>query len=215
MIKFAKRAAALAVIYSVMGAPVADAQVAYGGAGRVNSVGQTLVSTTGIIPTYSAAGTFAATTGVLFYVCGSSTATVVLRSLQISGTGSSVGTQVMNLIKTSTAPSGGTPVSITPTPFDSNNAAATATAAAYTAAPTGGTSVGNVGTFSFTFPTPTGTNGAGGIIPPLIVTPQGSQPLILRGATQCVELQTSSSAVSGESLSVTATWTEESFFPGP
>jgi len=210
-----KRVATLAAIYAFMAAPIAEAQVSYGSAGRVNSVGQTLVSTTGIIPSYAAAGTFAATTGVLFVICGSDTATVVLRSLQISGTGSSVGTQVMNILRTSSAPTGGTAVVVTPGALDSNNAASTATAKAYTAAPTGGTAVASLGAFSFTFPTPTGGNGAGGIIPPLIITPQGSQPFILRGSTQCAELQTSSTAVAGESLSVTATWTEEAYFPGP
>jgi len=204
-----------AVAMLAVSAQVSDAQITMGGAAqRVNSAGQQLVSITGIIPTYAASGTFAATTGVLFSICGSATKTVVLRSLQISGTATSVGTLVLNIIKTSSAPTGGTSISITPTAFDTNSSAATATATAYTAAPTAGMAIGTVGAFAQIFPAPT-TGGGANQIPGPIVVPQGSQPIILRGTSQCAELQTSSSALTGASLSVSLVWTEESYFPSP
>lgn len=189
------------------------AQVVSGTASRVNSAGQQMVSITGVLPTYAASSTFAATTGVLFSLCGSNSSVVVVRAFQISGTAGSIGTQVLNLVKTSTTPTGGTSATVTPTPFDSNNAASTSSAKSYTAAPTAGTAIGTIEAFSFTFPTATGGNASTGI-PPLQTVPQGSQPVVLRGANQCVEIQTSSASVSA-TLSVTATWTEEAYFPSP
>jgi len=189
------------------------AQIAQGGSSyKINSAGQQLVSITGIIPTYSAAGMFGATTGVLFDICGSATKTVVIRAVQISGTASTLGTLNLNFIKTSTAPTGGTGGSITPVPADSNNAAATASVMAYTATPTPGTPVGTFLSFSQTFPTPT-TGGAANVIPAPTSVPQGAQPIVLRGTSQCAELQTSSSALTGMSMSVSVVWTEEAFFP--
>lgn len=199
----------LAFLASVAGAQVNPLAIV---SPRYNSANQQLVTITGVIATYGVGGTFVPASGVLFAVCGSATKTVVLRSLQISGTATTVGTLVMNLIKTSTAPTGGTPVSVPATSYDSNDAAPTATATAYTAAPTAGTAIGTFAAFSESFLT-AGGGQATSQVPGVITVPQGSKPIILRGTGQCVELSTPSVALSGGSISVSASWTEEPFFP--
>ena len=176
--------------------------------GYSNAGGAEINDPSGVEASYAAAASFTPAAGVLAAVCGSATKIVALRGLIISGTASTAGTLVINLIKTSTAPSAGT--AITPVPEDSNDAASTASAAYYTSAPTAGTPIGTMDSFSVGFPTPTAV---GLQIPATIAPPPSRKPIILRGTGQCLEVQTSSSALTGGSMQTTVTWTESATYP--
>ncbi len=83
----------------------------------------------------------------IFTITGSSTKTVRITRIEISGTTTSATPAALDivLLKRSTANTGGTSTgSPTPVPHDINDAAATATVLAYTANPTTGTLVGNL-----------------------------------------------------------------------
>jgi hypothetical protein len=167
-----------------------------------------LNDTTGVEPSYSAAASFSATTGVMFAVCGSATKVVELRSLLLGGTATTAGSQIINLVKTSTAPGAGT--AITPTAMDTLSATATATAQYYTSAPAAGTAIGPIDIFQMGFPVATSL---GIQLPSLLVPAAGRQPIVLRGTGQCIEVQTNSSALTGELMQVTITWTEGTTAP--
>jgi hypothetical protein len=174
-----------------------------------NFAGSPLADNTSILPSYASSASFAATTGVLFAACGSATKVLVIRSLLIGGTATTAGFQVMNLIKTSTDPSAGT--AVTPTPADANDAAATGTASYYTSAPTAGTPVGTSDVFPLGFPATAAI--AGTQLFATLTPAPGRKPIILRGTSQCLEVQTSSAALTGESLQITLTWTEGTTAP--
>jgi hypothetical protein len=93
---------------------------------------------------------------------------------------------------------------------DSNDSAATATAAYYTSAPTAGTPVGTIDVFTAGFPLGTSL---GLQTPSLLTAAAGRKPITLRGTSQCLEVQTNSSALTGESMQVTITWTEGTTAP--
>ena len=173
-----------------------------------NAAGAQLTDATSIEPSYAATASFAATTGVLGAICGSSSKVVIVRSVLAGGTATSAGSQIMNLLKTSTAPSAGT--AVTPVPVDSNDAAGTALVEYYTSAPTPGTSIGSVATFSMGFPPPASL---GIQLPSLLYPAPGRKPVILRGPSQCLEFQTSSSALTGEMMQISIDWTEEPTAP--
>ena len=184
------------------GAPNTGANYDGSGAAR-NSAGALYISTAGLLPTYSAAASFTPASGVLSQVCGSATKTVHLKQIIIAGTASSAGTLVLNVIKKSTAPSGGTGTAVTPVSVDDVDAASGASFKYYTAAPTAGTAIGTVASFSLGFPTTAGYQ-----IPAIFQDASNTKPLTLRGAAECAELQTSSSALTGGNIQVTVTWTE-------
>jgi hypothetical protein len=193
----------LAAIFLLLLSPVLALGQTY------NSASQQLVTITGVIPTYAAAGSFTPATGVMFAICGSSSRLVVLRSLQLSGTATSASSIVVNLLKTSTQPSAGT--AITGTSNDTQDPASTGSAQFYTATPTAGTAIGTLSAFTMGLPPPSGITGLQ--VPTFLQNPQGQKPIILRGVNQCVELQTSSAIPSGTSLQVSVGWTEEKSFP--
>lgn len=97
---------------------------------------------------YSAAKlglTPAASATDIFTITGSSTKTVRITRIEITGTTSAATAAALDivLLKRSTANTAGTSTAPTIVAHDSNDAAATATVAAYTANPTTGTLVGN------------------------------------------------------------------------
>ena len=110
----------------------------YDSAGRELSLGSKA--------TYMASNTFTpvATPTDLVIIGGSGTKTVRVTSFKITTTNTAAGSQTFFLIKRSTANAGGTFVAGTAVPFDSNDAAATATVGHYTTNPTLGTGVGTI-----------------------------------------------------------------------
>ena len=177
-----------------------------------NGNGVPYADITGQQPTYITSVTFTPITGVMYAFCGSATKAIAVRSFSFGGIATTAGTMQFNIIKTSTAPTGGTSTAATPVPLDSTNAASTGSIRAYSVAPTGGTSVGNLLTYFLYLPDTSAAN-AESQIPRAVVDAPGGSPLILRGTSQCVEIQSPSTPPAGAQIYVDFMWTETSTFP--
>jgi hypothetical protein len=93
--------------------------------------------------TYSASVTgLVGVAGDIFTIFGSATKTVRVTHMEFSGIATTAADMDVQVIKRSAVDTGGTSGAAAATPHDSNNAAATATALSYTAAPTPGAAVG-------------------------------------------------------------------------
>lgn len=141
----------------------------------------------------------------VFTITGSATKTVKITYIEISGT-STLGASVdIELIKRSSADSGGTSTSVVVVPVDSNSAAGTATVLRYTANPTLGTNLRSVRAARYAFPT------AGSANQSLIWNFGGlpSEPPTLRGTSQQFAINFNATTVGGASISIAVEWTEE------
>ena len=146
----------------------------------------------------------------LWSICGSSTKTIKLRSVLLSGTATTATSSDFIIVKRSTADTGGSPTTISMVPNDSTNAAATATVVTYGAAPSLGTLVpGELKDFQLTMPPAASSTPA---LTYLFIPfgDIGQQPPVLRGTAQCVALNFQSAALpAGFHLSISIEWTEE------
>ena len=154
-------------------------------------------------------------------ICGSASSTVRVTKLTIAGRATAVAAADVQLIKTSTAATGGTIASGQPfggaavvgNSYDTGTAAGTALVTAWTANPTVGTPIVASAGWVYSGQVTLGnlTTGVGGA--PLVID-FGNRPasaVVLRGAAQCLAI---SSAVgtgpgSGNLMDVTEEWTEE------
>jgi len=169
------------------------------------------VSTDSKKATYSAAFVGlvpAAATTDLVTITGSGTKTVriirmVLSTSTTSGSGISVNVSV---VKRSSANSGGTSSNAVAVPHDSNNAAATATVAGYTANPTTlGTAVGPIRAIRYSAIT------AGGNQNELTweFGNRPSQAIVLRGTSQQLSINLNGASITGGIADLSVEWTEE------
>lgn len=113
----------------------------------VNSVNQQLVNTEGQKTTYRT--TILGITNVngakdILGIIGSSTKTVRITKIRLSGAATAINNINVQINRYSTAITGGTPTTVTPTPLDSTNAAATAVVSWYAGVTTPGTLVGTI-----------------------------------------------------------------------
>ena len=174
----------------------------------MDSSGVLCIITTG--PTYSAGA--ASYTGYanptdFFAIAGSSTKTIKIINIRLSGYATANNNIPIALVKRSTANTGGTPTSITKTPWDSTSSAATATLVTYAAAPTLGTLVGNLCACQVELPA---TSGVGGSIVQWNFNHLGGSPLILRGTNEMVTLNAYGvSFPAGTNLNITVEWIEQ------
>jgi hypothetical protein len=140
----------------------------------------------------------------IFTLTGSATKTIRITRIQISATQTTATANNIVLLKRSTANTGGTSTTLTATPLDSANAAATAVARSYTANPTVGTLVGNLRVDKLFIPTTTGS--------PTILDwkfGEGCQPIYLRGVAQVLAVNLNSTTLAGNSFNIFIEWTEE------
>lgn len=154
----------------------------------------------------AAAFTVATNATDIFLISGSASKTIRIHKIDVTGTttsGSAIKITI-NLIKRSTANTGGTSVISTIVPHDSNNSAATAVARHYTANPTLGTSVGIVRSVSTSF------QGAGLTDTALTwdFSDDGGQPIILRGTSENLAVNFNATSVVGSVISVSCEWSE-------
>lgn len=172
----------------------------------VSSSNTTLID--GVLATYSASAswTFPASATDIFTITGSASKTIKIRRITLSFTATSGANATVVVTKRSTANTGGTSVARTGVPWDSTNAAPTATVLSYTANPTLGTLVGNVQT-STVYASGGGTIGSIPII--LDYTGTAQQPLILRGTSQVVGINMNATTYTGNVARATVIWTEE------
>ena len=159
--------------------------------------------------TYSAgASAFvpAATATDVFLISGSATKVIRIHKINVSGTTTS-GSPIkctINLIKRSTANTGGTSVVSTNVPHDTSNAAASAVARSYTVNPTVGTQVGIVRSVTNSFQ-------AAGLTVGSIdfdFNNDGGQPVILRGVAENLAVNLNSTTITGGVISVSVEWSE-------
>lgn len=148
----------------------------------------------------------AATPTDVFLLPGSATKTVRVRRVKISALATTAGSMVFNLVKRSSASTGGTSTAGVAVPMDSNNAAATAAPLVFTANPSSlGTSVGNVDTDLLSF----GVSAANPIYDETYGT-NNTQAIVLRGAAQCLAINLNGGALpTGAEIAVRVVWSEE------
>ena len=155
-------------------------------------------------------------------ICGSATSTVRVTRVSIAGRQTTAASADFQLIKTSTAATGGTIASGQPfagaaivgNAYDTNSAAGTALVTAWTANPTVGTPVVTSAGWVWSGQLFLGNLSTGTAGNPGVVINFGDHPgsaVVLRGAAQCLAI---SSAVgtgpgSGNLMDITTEWTEE------
>lgn len=162
--------------------------------------------------TYSASALkLAVATGanVIFTLTGSSTKTVRVTRIELSGTCATTAKDVNFFIaKYSTAATGGT-TGTAPTiaPHDANSAAATAAIAVYTADPTAGTSVGTIRAGNL-FMAVTGSTVATGMYAANFGD-RPSQDLVLRGTAQQIGISLNGENTATSVMDVVVEWIED------
>jgi hypothetical protein len=170
-----------------------------------NSYGDLHVDTESQIPSNSSGVSFTPPTGVVWSECGSSSKVVRIRELDFSGFATTAGDLQIELIKTSSAPSGGTSGSLGWTPNDATNTSNTSSGSYYTGAPTVGTQVGVLDQFEMPLLL------VGTYEPPIqkLFGVNGAQSIVLRTASQCLEVYTPTTNPSGGVIQIKAVNTEE------
>ena len=147
----------------------------------------------------------------IWTLVGSATKTIIVKRIRISGVtlATTAGYLALNLVKNSTATTGGTSTTLVSVPLDTNTSAATAVVKAYTAVPTDGVLIGTINT-SRTYAPITGTPTS--ISPDIIFNfgdEDGSSGIVLRDATQEIALRFPVAAGTVPTLSIMVEWTEE------
>lgn len=152
----------------------------------------------------------ASSTAPFFVLYGSASKTLRVQRIRVTGaTTATLALQGFTLRKYSTAPSGGTPVTLTQTPHDSASSAATASLCqVYTAAPTAGTSIGALSSVRCVNKSTTVVDGSPSNDTFLDI-PVGfeGEPCVLRGTTQGIGLVLH--VATATTVSVSVVWTEE------
>lgn len=194
-------------ILTFTGAP-SEVTSTNGQAPQGNPYGAAFGDNEGIMPSDSSFASFTPTTGVLWSECGSASKTIHIKSLVVQGFAGTAGSYVLQVLKTSTAPSGGTATALTFVADTTVGATSnTATGSYYTAAPTGGTSLGAVAGGIVPFPV------AGGMSMPVNLlaqgAPTGTQAIALSGTAQCVEISTTTAALTTPTMVVAEAHTEQ------
>jgi acyl dehydratase len=152
----------------------------------------------GIVPAASATD--------VFTITGSASKTISITAISIDGLATTSGAMKMQLMKRSSANTGGTSTAVTAVPFDSNDAAASATVLAYTSNPIVGTPVGTLETFIQAFPSTAQTYSDDGND---FTYGTIGKPIVLRGVAQTLAINLNgASAPAGGTLDIKMTWTE-------
>lgn len=176
----------------------------------VNSDGSTIVTpATRNFYSIGLAGLSLATSATDFLtISGSSTKTVIVRRIEITGIKTTGGQELIALIKRTSANSGGTSAIFTPAQHDSQSPAATAVVTTYSANPT---SLGNGAGFYRCVRVfwPATTSVTAPSVLDWDFTSNRDPGLILRGTSEfcCINMQGGS--VAGDTIFATVDWTEE------
>lgn len=141
----------------------------------------------------------------LVTIYGSSTKTINILNIWVTGVQTTAGQAQFVLVKRSTANAGGTSTAPVKVVYDSLDAAATAVILAYTANPTTlGTSIGNVKADRIFLPGAASASDAQGLLWSFV---NGKQ-MILRGAAQGIGINLNGVTIAGGSINVNIEWTE-------
>lgn len=140
---------------------------------------------------------------------GSATKTVWVHEAGCSGTSTAAATHVIVALKRSTANSAGTSAALTEVPHDSLSSAATATGLSYSANPTTGTLVGNIGAQMLSTVEAAANVANSSVVKFEFGADGWTQPVVLRGATQVFALNgAGASFAAGTALTCWVTWSE-------
>lgn len=155
---------------------------------------------------YRASSKFAASsTTDNWRISGNASNTVIVTKLTVTCTQTTAGQVAVQLIKRSTAESGGTAATVTAIPLDSNKAAASSVVNSYTSTgPTVGTAVGDIDDAQF------GCMASGTASPNDIYIPAispGAPLAVLRGTAEGLALNFGG-AITGGNLTVSVEWEE-------
>jgi hypothetical protein len=153
----------------------------------------------------SATVTSAASATDIAVMPGNATNTALLTRVKVSCTQTTAGIITLNLIKRTTADSGGTSSGMTAVADDSNTSAAVSAPLTYTANPTINNTTGNVDTVRFGCMA-TGTTSANDIY----ILNRTQKPLVLRGTAQQIAVNLGGTTVTGGSFTITFEWIETS-----
>jgi hypothetical protein len=142
----------------------------------------------------------------IFTITGSATKTIKIKHLSIDGTQTTASNLNVQLVKRSTANTGGTSTTLTVASYDSTNAAATAVVRSYTANPTVGTLVGIIHAEKLFTPT---TTTVGDELSFPSKASENAQDITLRGTSEVLAINLNGATVGGSSFNIDITWTEE------
>ena len=141
----------------------------------------------------------------VFTITGSGTKVIRVWKVRVLGNKTAGSAVTMNLVKRSTLDTGGTSAAVTAVSMDSGDGAATATVSSYTANPTGlGTSVGIASANPTFIP-----NSVTQLFQALFDDFGMRKPLVLNNANENLALNLGGATVSGGSLTIEVTWTEQ------
>lgn len=144
----------------------------------------------------------------IFTIKGSGTKTIRVTKIRFSGSATSSAIGDLVILKRSSADTGGTSTNPTMVPHDSADSAATATVNAYTANPTLGTLIGSISTLKTALPSATTPAFTGSAID----IPYGlrnERDIVLRGTAEQCAINLNGQTITGSSLDLDITWTEE------
>lgn len=141
----------------------------------------------------------------IFTITGSATKTVRVTEVNLQCTETTAGAVAVQLVKRSTADTGGTSSAPTRVPHDSTSPAATATVLAYTANPTTGTLVGPVRATRENWLAPASVANA----PRMPFTLYNGVPVVLRGVNEVLAVNLNGVTVTGGNCALWTAWTEE------
>jgi len=178
----------------------------------IGNVGDAIkVSTAENIPTYAASInslTVAANPTDVFLIKGSATKKVKIRRIYFTGFQNNASYQDILLIKRSADNTGGTRASLTAVPYDSNDAAATASVFSYTANPSAlGAAVGTLVSVSKMI---SGKNSIVSSYAELFsLTDSPQKTITLNNDNEYLAINLAGVTMAGSDLSITIEWTEE------
>lgn len=144
----------------------------------------------------------------IFTITGSSSKTIRVRKIEISGTrGTATQTDII-VLKRSTSNTGGTSTTLKNVPLDSANQSSTAVVRSYTANPTLGTLIGNIKASKIPMGVAAPGNAQSSIGQERIYE-FGRQSVVLRGTSEVVSINLNGQTVAGSSINISIEWTEE------
>lgn len=149
----------------------------------------------------------------IFTITGSATQTVRVTRISIAGIATTILDTTVRLLLRTTADTAGTKTNPALYPHDSNNAAATAVLAAYTANPTvndGTDRVIRAAKLLFNLAAPTAASESGRLVWDFGNRPPG-QAFVLRGVAQQLAINLNGVSVAGGSIDISVELTEDSY----
>jgi len=134
---------------------------------------------------------------------GNAANTVLLTKITVSCTQTTAGIITLNIIKRTTADTGGTSAAMTAIQDDTNTAAASSAPLSFTANPTINSTIGNVDTYKLGCMSPSSASPND-----IYILNRQQKPLVLRGTAQQIAVNLGGATVTGGSFTVSFQWIE-------